>query len=153
NLRAGIFGASPANVMNIEYVLPFMQTNYRELKIWTMAFENTVAIYDVIAKLPQCESRNIADQMRRTCTAVPLNIAEGASSQTARQFLSHLRYAYASGQELNVLLMLCFRLKYIDEVMFNEKYAALDSCLRAIYKFALNLELKEGLRKLPFPAE
>lgn len=139
--------------MNIECVLLFMQTNYKELKIWNMAFENTVKTYDVIAKLPQCESRNIADQMRRTCTAVPLNIAEGASSQTARQFLSHLRYAYASGQELNVLLMLCFRLKYIDEVMFNERYTALDSCLRAIYKFALNLETKEGLRKLQFPTD
>lgn len=127
-----------------------MQTNYNDLKIWRMAFENTIAMYDVIAMLPQCESRNIIDQMRRTCTAVPLNIAEGASSQTAKQFLSHLRYAYASGQELNVLLMLCFRLKYIDETTFAQNHDALDRLLRAIYKFTLNLERKDAQKKLPF---
>jgi four helix bundle protein len=127
-----------------------MQANYRELKVWKMAFDNTIAMYEVIAKLPQCESRNIADQMRRTCTAVPLNIAEGASSQTGKQFLSHLRYAYASGQELNVLLMLCFRLKYVEQQLFNERFNELDRLLRALYRFTENLEQKEGLRKLPF---
>ena len=127
-----------------------MQTNYKELKIWRMAFDLTVSTYDVIAKLPQCESRNIADQMRRTCTAIPLNIAEGASSQTAKQFLSHLRYAYASGQELNVLLMLAFKLGYIDEPLFTERHDALDKCMMALYKFTLNLERKEGLKKFHF---
>jgi four helix bundle protein len=125
-----------------------MQTNYKELKIWQMSFDLTVSMYDIITCLPQCESRNIADQMRRTSTSVPLNIAEGASSQTAKQFLNHLRYAYASGQELNVLLMLCHKLKYIDEKMFVERYDALDRCLRALYRFTLNLEQKEAKRKL-----
>lgn len=127
-----------------------MQTNFKELKIWRMAFDITIDSYDIIARLPQCESRNIADQMRRCCTAVPLNIAEGASSQTARQFLSHLKYAYASGQELNVLLMLCFKLNYIDEILFNKRFDSLDKCLRALYKFTLHLERKEGLKKFSF---
>jgi len=126
-----------------------MQTNYNELKIFRMAFDNAVAMYDVITALPQCESRNIADQMRRCCTAVPLNIAEGASSQTAKQFLSHLRYAYASGQELMVLLMLSLELKYVDGPEFKVQHDALDRCLRAIYKFTLNLERKEAQKKLP----
>lgn len=136
--------------MKNKIIIPAMQTNYKELKIWRMAFDMTISTYDVIAKLPQCESRNIADQMRRTCTAMPLNIAEGASSQTAKQFLSHLKYAYASGQELNVLLMLSFKLGYIEESHFTERHNALDKCLRAIYKFTLNLERKEGLKRLSF---
>lgn len=149
-IRRQIFGFNQATFLNKKNFICNMQTNYKELKIWRMAFDMTVSTYDVIARLPQCESRNIADQMRRTCTAVPLNIAEGASSQTARQFLSHLRYAYASGQELNVLLMLCFRLGYVDEMLFKEQHEALDRCLRALYRFTLNLERKEGLKKLPF---
>lgn len=127
-----------------------MQTNYNNLKIWRMAFNITINTYDIITRLPQCESRNITDQMRRACTAIPLNIAEGASSQTARQFLSHLKYAYASGQELNVLLMLCFKLNYIDKKIFDEKHESLDRCLRALYKFTLNLERKENLKKFSF---
>ena len=115
-----------------------------------MAFDLTIRTYDVIALLPQCESRNIADQMRRTCTALPLNIAEGASSQTAKQFLSHLKYAYASGQELNVLLMLCFKLKYVDETLFSDRHQELETLLKSLYKFTLNLERKESQKKLPF---
>lgn len=107
-----------------------------------------ISTYDVITRLPQCESRNIADQMRRTCTAMPLNIAEGASSQTAKQFLSHLRYAYASGQELNVLIMLSFKLGYIDKNLFSERHESLDKCLRALYKFTLNLERSEAKKSM-----
>ncbi len=127
-----------------------MRTNYKELRIFRMAFENTILMYEIITSLPQCESRNIADQMRRTCTAIPLNIAEGASSQTAKQFLSHLRYAYASGQELMVLLQLCSRLGYVSEDRFLFHNERLDKCLRALYKFTLNLERVEA-RKNIFP--
>jgi four helix bundle protein len=130
-----------------------MQTAYQDLRIWQKAFELTHKFYDIIAVLPECESRNIADQMRRAVTSLPLNIAEGAGSQTSKMFLSHLKYAYASAQEIEVLLMLCFKLKYIDEATFNPLYGELDSFKRATYKFTVNLERKENQRKLGFLKE
>jgi four helix bundle protein len=127
-----------------------MQTSYQDLKIWQYAFELTHKFYDIIAVLPECESRNIADQMRRAVTSLPLNIAEGAGSQTSKMFLSHLKYAYASAQEVEVLLMLCFKLKYIDESRFKPLYEDLDRFKRATYKFTVNLERKENQRRFGF---
>jgi len=130
-----------------------MQTSYQDLKIWQYAFELTHKFYDVIAVLPECESRNIADQMRRAVTSLPLNIAEGAGSQTSKMFLSHLKYAYASAQEVEVLLMLCFKLKYINEETFKPLYEDLDRFKRATYKFTVNLERKENQRRFGFLKE
>ena len=130
-----------------------MQTAYQDLKIWQYAFELTHKFYDIIAVLPECESRNIADQLRRAVTSLPLNIAEGAGSQTSKMFLSHLKYAYASAQEVEVLLMLCFKLKCIDEARFKPLYEDLDRFKRATYKFTVNLERKENQRKFGFLQE
>jgi four helix bundle protein len=130
-----------------------MQTAYQDLKIWQYAFELTHQFYDIIAVLPECESRNIADQMRRAVTSLPLNIAEGAGSQTSKMFLSHLKYAYASAQEVEVLLLLCFKLKYIDEARFKPLYEDLDRFKRATYKFTVNLERKENQRRFGFLKE
>jgi four helix bundle protein len=127
-----------------------MQTAYQDLKIWQQAFALTPKFYDIIAILPECESHNIADQLRRAVTSLPLNIAEGAGSQTSKMFLSHLKYAYASAQEIEVLLMLCFRLKYVDEARFKQLYEELDAFKRATYKFTVNLERKENQRKFGF---
>jgi four helix bundle protein len=130
-----------------------MQTIYQELKVWQYAFDLTLRMYDVIALLPPCESHNIADQMRRAATSLPLNIAEGASTDSAKMFLNHLHYAYSSGQELGVLLMLCFKLNYIDKKMFDERYDELDKFLRSLYKFTVNKERREAQNKLPFLRE
>ena len=73
------------------------------------------SIYEVITLLPIEESRNLQDQMRRSVTSLPLNIAEGACSKTMKLYLNHLNYTYASAQELTVALMLCYKLKYIDK--------------------------------------
>jgi len=127
-----------------------MQRVYQDLRIWKYAFELSSKVYAVIATLPECESRNLADQMRRAVTSLPLNIAEGAASQTARMFISHLKYAYASAQELEVQLMLCAKMKYIDEQRFMQLYDELDRFKRATYKFTFNLERKENQKRFGF---
>jgi four helix bundle protein len=131
-------------------IVSIMQAIFKELKVWQYAFDLTIRMYDVVAHLPNCESHNLADQIRRAATSLPLNIAEGASCNSAKVYLNHLHYAYSSGQELSVLLMLCYKLNYIDEKLFNERFEELDKFLRSLYKFVVNLERKEAQKKLPF---
>ncbi|NQU78562.1 four helix bundle protein [Candidatus Woesearchaeota archaeon] len=127
-----------------------MQTIYHNLKVWQYAFDLTLSMYEVVALLPPCESHNIADQIRRASTSLPLNIAEGASCNSVKVYMNHLHYAYSSGQELGVLLMLCFKLNYINNDMFDKKHDELDKFLRSLYKFIVNKERKEAQNKLPF---
>jgi four helix bundle protein len=127
-----------------------MQTNYQNLKIWQIGFELTLKMYDVLAQLPPYESRNIADQMRRAATSLPTNIAEGASSMSTKVFINHLKYSYASAQELEVLLMLCVKLNYISEESFSRTLEDLDRFKRATFKFTANLERKAAQQKMGF---
>lgn len=127
-----------------------MQANYRELKIWRSAMDLVPRIYSVIAKLPVEESDNLKTQMRRAVTSLPLNIAEGACSKTARLYVSHLGYAYASAQELTCALMICHKVGYIDKDFFSEVFEHLDHFNRAIYKFLVNLEQNQVKEKFDF---
>lgn len=127
-----------------------MHTNYQNLRIWKKSFALTLDVYKILAMLPMCESNNIIDQMRRAVTSLPLNIAEGASSKTTKMFINHLHYAYASAQELEVLLMLCIKLDYIPENNFSRAHVELDSLKSALYNFTTNLERKSSQERLSF---
>jgi four helix bundle protein len=72
--------------------------------------DHTVAIYEFLAHLPAVERHNLADQLRRAATSVPLNIAEACGSTTNREFGVFLGYAYRSLQETITGLELCQRL-------------------------------------------
>jgi four helix bundle protein len=138
---------SPQEILKQKHMIIPTQTAYKDLNIWQKSFALTPRVYEAIASLPECESRNLAEQMRRSVTSIPLNIAEGASSQTGKLFLSHLKYAYASSQELEAQLMICARLKYIDEKQFIPLYNELDSLKMALYKFIVHLERKQNQRR------
>jgi len=127
-----------------------MPTDFKELKIWKFAFDIALHCYDVINSLPLAESNNIADQMRRACISLPLNIAEGSASKSTRMYHTHLRYAYASAQELIVLLMLCYKLNYIDKEKYLALYEEVDHFNRGAYKFIMNLEETELKKKMNF---
>jgi four helix bundle protein len=58
--------------------------DYHQLEIWNCAMDFTVAVYKFAAGLPQEEKYNLASQLRRAASSVPLNISEGAA-QPARQ--------------------------------------------------------------------
>lgn len=69
-----------------------------------------VAIYEVAADLPAEEKYNLASQLRRAVTSVPLNIAEGCGSASPAEFSRFLSYAYRSLKEVITALELCQRL-------------------------------------------
>ena len=60
--------------------------------------------------LPQQEKYNLASQLRRAATSVPLNIAEGCGTATNAEFGRFLSYAYRSLKEVVTGLELCERL-------------------------------------------
>jgi four helix bundle protein len=61
----------------------------RHLDLWQRAMTYTVQIYEFTAQLPETERYNLAAQLRRAATSVPLNIAEGSGCTTDAEFGSH----------------------------------------------------------------
>ncbi len=58
---------------------------FEQLEVWDLAVEYCDAMYDAAASLPAVERFNLAEQLRRTSTSIPLNLAEGSTSQTRRE--------------------------------------------------------------------
>lgn len=69
-----------------------------------------VQIYEFTATLPDAERYNLATQLRRSATSVPLNIAEGSGCSSNGEFARFLSYGYRSMKETVTGLELCQRL-------------------------------------------
>jgi four helix bundle protein len=84
--------------------------DYHKLEIWHGAMDFVADVYQFIGELPDSERLNLADQLRRAATSVPLNIAEACGTSTPREFTVFLGYAYRSIKEVITALELCERL-------------------------------------------
>jgi four helix bundle protein len=83
--------------------------DYHQLDIWRRSMDYTVSVYAFV-DLPAGERYNLASQLQRAATSVPLNIAEGAGSATNAEFARFLGYAYRSLKETITCLELCERI-------------------------------------------
>jgi four helix bundle protein len=84
--------------------------DYHQLDIWNRAMDYAVAVYEFVASLPEQEKYNLASQLRRAVTSVPLNIAEGCGAASNTEFGRFLGFAYRSLKEAVTALELCERL-------------------------------------------
>lgn len=84
--------------------------DYHQLDIWNRAMDYAVVIYQFAATLPEEEKYNLASQLRRAATSVPLNIAEGCGTASSTEFARFLGFAYRSLKEIVTSLELCQRL-------------------------------------------
>ena len=84
--------------------------DYHRLEIWERGMNYAVEIYRLAAKLPVAERYNLASQITRAATSVPLNIAEGCGCTTKVEFARFLSIAYRSLKEIVTCLELTERL-------------------------------------------
>jgi four helix bundle protein len=60
--------------------------DYHQLDIWNRGMDYAVAIYKFAATLPDAEKYNLASQLRRAASSVPLNISEGFGTTSNTEF-------------------------------------------------------------------
>ena len=81
--------------------------------MWQRAMDLMDEIYDVAETLPPRENFGLYSQMTRSAVSVPTNIAEGRARSTARDFAHFLVQARSSLMELDTLLEVAIRRKYV----------------------------------------
>ncbi len=89
--------------------------SYRDLVVWQRAVELTVEVYRITKDWPKDELYGLTNQVRRSATSVPANIAEGQGRISPKEFLHHLWIANGSLCELETHLIVAQRLEYIDK--------------------------------------
>jgi four helix bundle protein len=86
--------------------------SYRQLKVWQLAMEVAVVVYQLTADFPKHELYGLTSQMRRAAVSVPSNVAEGNKRESIKEYLHHISIAARSLAELETQLLLAEKLKY-----------------------------------------
>jgi four helix bundle protein len=91
---------------------------FRSLEVWHESVDLIKKIYTLAEELPKSEEYNLKTQLKRAATSVALNIAEGKSRATGKDFAHFLNMASASLSETSAILCLCNELNILTH---NEK--------------------------------
>ena len=91
-----------------------MVQSYRDLKVWQQAIDLVIAVYPILKTFPKEEVYGLSSQIRRAAVSIPANIAEGHARQHTKEYLQYLSIAKGSLAELDTLLIVADRLRYVN---------------------------------------
>ncbi|HRD59129.1 MAG TPA: four helix bundle protein [Ferruginibacter sp.] len=117
-----------------------MPFKFENLNIWKKALELTIEINDVAKLFPKHELYSLSSQIRRASDSVVLNIAEGCTGQSNREFNRFLGFSMRSGIEVVSCLYIAKRKKYIDEINFAKYYNEYELLCKMINALRSNLK-------------
>jgi four helix bundle protein len=119
-----------------------MIKSYKDLFIWQKSVDLTVNIYQVTKKYPKSEIFGLISQIRRCCSAIPANIAEGQTRGHILEYKQFLRIALSSGAELDTHLLISWKIGYITETEYLKLIDKLTEIMKMIRSLSKNLEPK-----------
>ncbi len=111
---------------------------YKNMEIFQLSYELAIDIHKMLDKFPEKEKGTIVSQMQRAATSIPLNIAEGSTKKSYREFLQFLTYAYGSAKELDVLLSMSKDLDYLSKKDYALLFSKLDKLMAKLFGFVKN---------------
>lgn len=94
--------------------------DFHELKVWQKAHQLTLAVYQVTTALPREELYGLTTQLRRSCSSIPANLAEGCGRTGDAEFARFWSIAMGSASELEYHLLLTKDLKLIKSQDYAE---------------------------------
>ena len=89
--------------------------DHRELRVYQLAFESAIQIYEITKKFPAEERYSLTDQIRRSSRSVCANVAEAwRKRRYPKSFVSKLSDADAEATETIVWLDFALRFGHIS---------------------------------------
>src|SRR6266699_3841289 len=113
--------------------------HYKTLKAWQHAQRLAIECVRASRGFPDYEQAALADQLRRACYSIPLNIAEGTTRRGTRDYRRFLDTAWGSLAEVQTALVIARDVRYIQlpefarlEALATETSKSLFGLLRKI---------------------
>lgn len=114
-------------------------SSVRELKVYKLAFEAAMEIFEISKSFPKEETYSLTDQVRKSSRSVCTNLAEGWRKQRYKAvFINKLSDAGQEPAETQVWLEFAFACKYVNRKTFER----LDEKYEHIYAMLLTMERK-----------
>ena len=100
--------------------------NHKDLKVYNLAFEAAIDIFELSKSFPKEEKYSLTDQIRRSSRSVSANIAEAYRKRRySKAFVSKLSDSEGEAAETQVWLDYSLKCKYItdkDHQTLYQKY-------------------------------
>jgi four helix bundle protein len=93
--------------------------NYKDLMVWEKAHEFTLKVYEVTKTFPKDEIYSLTNQLRRSASSIPANIAEGCGKNSQADFANFLNIGLGSANESEYYLLLSKDLLYLKPDAFE----------------------------------
>lgn len=107
--------------------------HYKTLKAWQHAQRLAIEGVRASRRFPDYEQDGLADQLRRACYSVPLNIAEGNTRYGSRDCRRFLDTARASLAEVETILEMARELEYLTPADFGRLEALSNETGRTLW--------------------
>ncbi len=118
-----------------------MAFKFENLKVWQKAVELTGAVDELTKSFPKDEQYILTSQIKRAADSIALNIAEGSTGQSNKEFNRFLGIALRSGIEVITCLYVGRRRKIISQDDFDKFYAELTEIIKMIQALRNSLGL------------
>ncbi|MBN2527607.1 MAG: four helix bundle protein [Deltaproteobacteria bacterium] len=119
-----------------------MPRNYNQLKVFQMADDLVVRVYQATQHFPREEQFGLTSQIRRAAVSVPANIVEGAARQTEKEFLNFLNISYGSLAEVGYYIGLSRKLGFLSTDIGAELHASYEEISRMLNGLMRSLRQK-----------
>ena len=107
--------------------------HYKTLKAWQHAQRLAIEGVRASRRFPDYEQTGLADQLRRACQSVPLNIAEGKTRYGSRECRRFLDTARGSLAEVETILEMARELEYVSAADFGRLEALTNETGRTLW--------------------
>jgi len=118
-----------------------MAFKFEELRIWHTALEISQEVHELTLTFPKEELFILTSQIKRAADSIALNIAEGSTGQSHKEFNRFLGISLRSAIEVVACLHIAHRRGYIEEPKLQEHKKSLEKVTISIQ--ALRKKLKE----------
>ena len=88
--------------------------SFRNLKVWEKAHAMTLDVYRLTRAFPKEELYGLTSQMRRSCSSIGANIAEGCCRNGDKDFGRFIQIAAGSAGELEYHILLAHDLGLLN---------------------------------------
>lgn len=99
-----------------------MAFKFENLRVWQLALDLTADIDELTKAFPPDERFVLSTQIKRAADSICLNIGEGSTGQTDKEFAKFLGYSIRSGIEVVSCLYVGKRRNIISEEQFSKLY-------------------------------
>jgi len=119
-----------------------MEFSYRNLHVWKKSLGLIKNVYKLSERLPKSEDYNLKQQLKRAVVSVALNIAEGKSRKTTKEFSQFLNISAGSLHEVDAVLVICLELGYLESI--DAVHIEIETLAKMINAFRSTLHSNEN---------